>query len=61
MEEKTIEYINLAISEAAFYMFLYYVQFLMKVSGSLWTSSLALLILVNIFVFFCPVAKKMFK
>jgi len=58
MDKKIIKWIYLAIPEAASYMLLYYVQLLFKIDGNLWTNSLALLILINILVIFCPIAKK---
>ena len=44
-----------AIAEIAFYAFLYYAQYLLKVEANLWISSLILLVLANIAVAYCPV------
>ena len=46
------------IAEIAFFAFLYYVQYLLKVEANLWISSLILLVLANIALAFCPVLGK---
>lgn len=50
--------INWAISEVAFFAFLYYAQSLLNVRGNLIVSSLILWILINVSIIFCPVLNK---
>jgi hypothetical protein len=47
-----------AIAEIAFFAFLYYAQYLLKVEANLWISSLILLVLANIALAYCPVLGK---
>lgn len=49
------------VSETAFYGFFYYIQYLLKIEGNLWISSLALWVLINISIIFCPVVRKCYK
>jgi hypothetical protein len=55
---KTRELFYGVVSEAAFYGFIYYVLYLLKVEGNLWLSSLILLVLANIAIIWCPVLGK---
>ena len=59
--DKTKEWIYGAISEISFFGFLYYVQYLLEVEGSLWFSSLILWALLNIAIILCPVVRKCYK
>lgn len=43
------------IAEVAFYFTVYYFLYLLQIPASLWTSSLALWVLINIAVLVCPV------
>ena len=61
MASKTNEWIYGIIAESSFFAFLYYVQYLLKVEGNLWVSSLILWALLNIAVSLCPVLKKLYK
>jgi hypothetical protein len=45
-------------AEAAFYGFIYYALYLLKVEGNLFLSSLILWALINIAIIFCPVVRK---
>jgi len=47
-----------AIPQVAFYITLYYVQYLLEVRANLWLSSLILLVLINVAVMTCPMVKK---
>jgi hypothetical protein len=49
------------IPEVAFFAFLYYAQYLLKVDANLWLSTLVLWILINIAIITCPVVKKCCK
>jgi len=48
-------------SEAAFFGFLYYAQFLLGVQGNLWWSSFVLWLLMNISILACPVVRRCYK
>lgn len=61
MSGKTKEWAYTAVSEAAFFGFLYYAQYLLKVEGNLWVSSAILWILLNITIALCPVVRKYYK
>ncbi len=58
MADKTKEWVYAVIAEVSFFAFLYYVQYLLKVDGSLWISSAILWALLNIAILFCPVVRK---
>ena len=55
MAKKGTDWLYIAISEIAFYMFLYYAQILLNVASNLWISSLVLWVLLNLSIVFCPV------
>ncbi|MFQ5474223.1 MAG: hypothetical protein ACE5DM_00135 [Candidatus Nanoarchaeia archaeon] len=61
MADKTKEWAYGVIAEASFFGFLYYVQYLLKVDGNLWASSLILWLLLNIAIVLCPVVRKCYK
>jgi hypothetical protein len=61
MTDKTKEWVYGLISEAALFTFLYYAQYLLKVQGNLWISSLILGVLLNISIVLCPVIRKCYK
>jgi uncharacterized membrane protein len=61
MTDKTKEWIYGIISEISLFLFLYYVQSLLKVEGNLWFSSLILWILLNLAIVLCPVVRKCYK
>jgi|GEM_PF-3274721 len=50
--------LNWIISEAAFFAFLYYAQYLLGIQGNILISSLVLWGLINISIVFCPVLRK---
>ena len=52
------EWLGVVVSEVALFGFLYYALMLLNVQGNLWTSSLILLVLLNIMFFACPVFRK---
>lgn len=47
------------ISEAATYFSIWYVLWLLKVSGNLWVAAAVLLVLINLAILTCPYLKKM--
>ncbi|KTD66901.1 hypothetical protein Lste_3107 [Legionella steelei] len=49
------------ISELSFFAFLFYTQYLLKVDGNLWISSIILWLLLNISIVLCPVVRKCYK
>jgi hypothetical protein len=49
------------VAEVAFFGFLYYTQYLLKVEGNLWISSLILWTLLNISIILCPVIRRCYK
>jgi hypothetical protein len=49
------------ISEASFFAFLYYVQYLLKVDESLWFSSFVLWALLNASIVFCPIVRRCYR
>jgi len=49
------------VSEAALFAFLFYVQYLLRVEGNLWISSLILSVLLSMAVAFCPVIRKCYR
>lgn len=49
------------IAEAALFAFIYYVQYLLKVEGNLWVSTLILGVLLNVSIIMCPVVRKCCK
>lgn len=61
MANKAKEWIYGLISEASLYFFLYYIQYLLRVTGNLWWSSVVLWILLNIAIVLCPVVRKCYK
>ncbi len=61
MAGKTKEWAYGFVSEAAFFGFLYYAQYLLGVEGNLWLSSLILWLLLNISIVLCPVVRKCWK
>ncbi len=61
MADKTKEWIYGIISEVSLFAFLYYLQYLLKVSGNLWLSSAILWVLLNLSIVLCPVIRKCYK
>ena len=61
MEGTSREWVYGIIAEVCFFFFLYYVQFLLKVGGNLWGSSLLLWALANASIVFCPVVRRCYK
>ncbi len=61
MADKTKEWTYTIIAEVAFFAFLYYVQYLLKVEANLWISSLILLVLSNVAIGLCPFVRKCYK
>lgn len=61
MDNKTKEWFYGIIAEISFFGFLYYVQYLLKVDGNLWISSIVLWALLNIAIVLCPVVRKCYK
>jgi hypothetical protein len=61
MSSRVKEWIYGVIAELSFFAFLYYVQYLLKVDGNLWISSLILWVLLNAAIIFCPVVRKCYK
>ena len=55
------EWVYGIIAEVSFFGFLYYTQYLLKVEGNLWISSLILWALLNIAIVLCPVVRKCYK
>jgi hypothetical protein len=55
---KTKEWIYGVIAEIAFYGFIYYASYLLKVEGNLFLSSLILWALINIAIILCPLVRK---
>jgi hypothetical protein len=55
------EWVYGTIAEASFFGFLYYTQYLLKVEGNLWVSSLILWVLLNAAIVLCPVVRKCYK
>jgi len=58
---KTKEWIYGIIAEVSFFAFFYYAQYLLKVEGNLWISSLILWALANVAIVLCPVVRKCYK
>lgn len=52
------DWVYAAIAEVSFFAILYYAQYLLKVEGNLWISSLILWILINIAIILCPVTRR---
>ena len=61
MADKTKEWIYNITAEVAFFGFLYYTQYLLKVEANLWISSLILLVLSNVAIGLCPFVRKCHK
>jgi hypothetical protein len=59
--DKAKELLYGVVSEASFFGFLYYVQYLLKVEGNLLASSLILWVLLNVAIVLCPVVRKCCK
>jgi len=58
---KTNKWLGGTIAEIAFFAFLYYTQYLLKVDANLWISSFILLILANVALAYCPVLANRYK
>lgn len=61
MPDQGKEWVYGTIAEVSLYVFLYYVQSLLKVDGNLWVSSAILWVLLNLSIVLCPVVRKCYK
>ena len=61
MTDKIKEWVYGTIAEVSFFVFLYYLQYLLKVDGNLWISSAVLWILLNIAIVLCPIVRRCYK
>lgn len=61
MNDTVKEWVYGIISEVSLYLFLFYIQFLLKVDVNLWISSLILWVLLNLAIVLCPIVRKCYK